>query len=300
MKGKLLALVLAICLVLTACHGSVPPPPESSDAPGAVTSRPGPESEAVPASIPASRPPEAPGSESSEDPAPPAQFQPAPETPDVGSAPPPTPQSGGSEAPSDPEGKEKSPEPPEPSSAGTPEDLPTPPDHPAPPDTPDDPTEDPASQPAEPEQSVLPGGCQWRNLTEAALLTLINKERVRQGQVPLTYDSDLAQAARLRAEELYKGNYVAHTRPDGSPWETVLQTDIPTEYAYAGENLAWSNHAPGEDLGAFRWFSLWKESKSHLAAMVGERYTHCGVAVLTGPYYEGEDQSYAVAVFCSY
>ena len=106
--------------------------------------------------------------------------------------------------------------------------------------------------------------------------------------------------ARLRAGELYRGNYVAHTRPDGSPWETVLQQDVPTDYAYAGENLAWSNHLPDEELGAFQWFRLWQESKSHLAAMVNERYTHCGIAVLTGPYYEGEAQSYAVAVFCSY
>ena len=151
-----------------------------------------------------------------------------------------------------------------------------------------------------PRQPDLPEGCQWQSITEASLLTLMNKERVRQGKVPLTCDPDLTKAARLRAGELYQGNYVAHTRPDGSPWETVLQQDVPTDYAYAGENLAWINHLPGEELGAFQWFRLWQESKSHLAAMVNERYTHCGIAVLTGPYYEGEAQSYAVAVFCSY
>ena len=72
------------------------------------------------------------------------------------------------------------------------------------------------------------------------------------------------------------------------------------EFAQAAENLAWSNLAEGEDLTAYQWFNSWKESEDHYAAMVSERYTHSGVAVLAGPYYDGEEQSYAVQLFCSY
>ena len=143
-------------------------------------------------------------------------------------------------------------------------------------------------------------GCRWLNINEAAILTLINKERGRMGLQPLTLDPDLTAAARVRADELYRGNYVGHTRPDGEPWETVLQRDVPVEFSLAGENLAWSNHAVGQDIPPFQWFQMWKESESHYAAMLGERYTHCGVAVLAGPYFDGEEQSYAVTLFCSY
>ena len=145
-----------------------------------------------------------------------------------------------------------------------------------------------------------PEGCRWLTITEAEVLTLINQERRDLGLAPLTYDSDLAAAARVRCRELYKGNYVAHTRPNGDPWETVLQEDVPVEYALAAENLAWSNHAEGESLTAFQWFSLWKESEDHYSAMVNPKYSYCGIAILTGPYFEGEDQTYATALFCSY
>lgn len=294
-RGKPLIFLLGICLALSACQGRMPPPPpESSAAPAA--SAPAPEPP-VPAAPPAEetgtglRPESAAPSSRPEEASPPPPGSSA-------EAPAPEPGEGmgasGGEAPSRPE---------EPASeSGRPEE-PTSPEEPTPPEeASSQPEEEPEQpeQPEEPTEPELPEGCRWQSITEASLLTLINKERVRQRQVPLTYDPELARAARLRAEELFRGNYVAHTRPDGSPWETVLRQEVPTEYAYAGENLAWSNHAPGEEPGAFQWFSLWKESKSHLAAMVGERYTHCGVAVLTGPYYEGEAQSYAVAVFCSY
>lgn len=302
MKGKLLAFVLGMCLVLAACQGRMPPPSESSEAPAAAVSSsespasapapaPPPESagessrpeSAAPSSQPETSSSEAPPESSSEAPAPSGSSQPPESTPDR------------AESSSQPEQPPRGPEPPE----SLPDEGPREPEKPQEPGEPGS-SEDPAPKPEQPDKPELPEDCRWQSITEASLLTLINKERGRQRQTPLTYDPDLARAARLRAEELFLGNYVAHTRPDGSPWETVLQEDVPTEYAYAAENLAWSNHAPGEDLGAFQWFSLWRESKSHLAAMVGEHYTHCGIAVLTGPYYEGEAQSYAVAVFCSY
>ena len=299
-RGRILALTLALCLVLSACAGRMPPPAPSetsADTP------------------PASQPPEP----SPTSPAPDTSQQ--PENASGQSSSSSGPAAPGSASQTPPPSSESAPEPPsqESASAPAPGEEGTSASAPEPPRT-DQPKEPPKTElpdqagevdgssgsssvppPEEPpRQPDLPEGCQWQSITEASLLTLMNKERVRQGKVPLTCDPDLTKAARLRAGELYRGNYVAHTRPDGSPWETVLQQDVPTDYAYAGENLAWSNHLPGEELSAFQWFRLWQESKSHLAAMVNERYTHCGIAVLTGPYYEGEAQSYAVAVFCSY
>lgn len=182
------------------------------------------------------------------------------------------------------------------------------PESPEEPEGPNDPEGAPPSPPEEepkpegpaPGQPGTPEGCRWLSITEATILTLINRERGRLGLQPLTQDKDLAAAARIRAAELYRGNYVAHTRPGGEPWETVLQLDIPLDYAKAAENLAWSNHAVGGEIAAFQWFEMWRQSESHYAAMTNERYTCCGIAVLTGPYFEMEDQSYAVSLFCSF
>ena len=149
------------------------------------------------------------------------------------------------------------------------------------------------------EPEPLPEGCRWLNITEASVLGFINRERSKEGLTPLTLDGDLTAAARVRAGEMYRGNYVRHTRPNGEPWETVLG-EVPVEYVRAAENLAWCNHGVGEEIGAFQWFTLWKESAGHREAMMDEQYTSCGIAVLTGPYYDGEDQSYAVAIFCTY
>mgnify|MGYP001029950065 CR=1 FL=1 len=299
-RGRILALTLALCLALSACAGRMPPPappeasadtPPSSQSPEPSPAGSAPEAfqqpEDTSGQSSSSSGPTAPGSASQ---TPPPSSGSAPESlsQEASSAPAPG-EEGASASASEPPKADHPKEPPKtelPDQAGEANGSSGSSSVPPP--------EEPPRQPD------LPESCQWQSITEASLLTLINKERARQGKVPLTCDPDLATAARLRAGELYQGNYVAHTRPDGTPWETVLQQEVPTDYAYAGENLAWSNHLPGEELGAFQWFRLWQESKSHLAAMVNERYTHCGIAVLTGPYYEGEAQSYAVAVFCSY
>ncbi len=267
-----LALILALSLCASACGGTRQPlPPESSSSQGGSA-----------ASV---AQPSAPAETSSSQPATSAESRPEEDPPPEASAP--------SSPESQPEGvsQPESLPPEEPSSA----DPPPPESGSEPPDT----SSDPAPEQPSPGEEISQG-CRWLNINEAAILTLINKERGRMGLQPLTLDPDLTAAARVRADELYRGNYVGHTRPDGEPWETVLQRDVPVEFSLAGENLAWSNHAVGQDIPPFQWFQMWKESESHYAAMLGERYTHCGVAVLAGPYFDGEEQSYAVTLFCSY
>lgn len=314
-----LALILALCLCASACGGMRQPPPPGEESPGSSLS---PSSAA--AFTTREEPPERPAPPSEESlPAGPAESE-APE----GSSPP-------AEGPSAPDapapeapGREGTPG----ASSGPPEESETPPTGSRPDSPSSAPAEDPTSlpegessppesqpeeteqqpgegepdpaQPPQPEKEPPPKGdpqgSRWMNIHEATLLTLINKERVRRGVPPLTQDPELTAAARLRAAELFSGNYVSHTRPDGAPWETVLQRDVPVAFALAAENLAWTNHAVGKDIPAFQWFQMWQESESHYAAMVDDHYTHCGVAILAGPYFDGEEQSYAVALFCSY
>lgn len=289
-----LALILALSLCASACGGTRQPlPPESSSSQGGSA-----------ASV---AQPSAPAETSSSQPATSAESQPEESQPpeesqasSTASLP-----EGESSVSSQPEASAPSSLESQPEGVSQPESLP--PEEPSsaeppPPESgsePPEPSSDPAPEQPSPGEEISQG-CRWLNINEAAILTLINKERGRMGLQPLTLDPDLTAAARVRADELYRGNYVGHTRPDGEPWETVLQRDVPVEFSLAGENLAWSNHAIGQDIPPFQWFQMWKESESHYAAMLGERYTHCGVAVLAGPYFDGEEQSYAVTLFCSY
>ena len=294
-RARALAWVLAVCLLVSACGGRVPPPPSQSPAPAPAASPAPPEAEPATLPEPASGEPSRPGEsgppESSEPSVPPEGTPGAEgESGQPSSLPP----EGGSSRPDDlPE------PPPEESREPDGSEPPDPPEDPSQPETPEesDPGSGSEQGPGEPE--ALPEGCRWLNITEASVLGFINRERSKEGLTPLTLDGDLTAAARVRAEEMYRGNYVRHTRPGGEPWETVLG-ETPVEYVRAGENLAWCNHGVGEEIGAFQWFSFWKESASHREAMMDAQYTSCGVAVLTGPYYDGEDQSYAVAIFCTY
>ncbi len=292
-----LAVVLAASLLASACGGMAQPLPPAPESPAENLSQTLPQ-EPEPAREESSQAPEEssgqalpPESESPLSPEPPP-----PETEADSSLP--TLQPGEIPGPAESEpaaGQEPSSRPEEPpeESSSQPDEEPS-----LPPESQPEPSE--PSEPSQPEQpEPLPQGCRWMNITEASLLGFINRERGKQGLAPLTLDADLTAAARVRAEELFRGNYVAHTRPGGEPWETVLG-ELCIDYARAAENLAWCNHGVGEEMGAFQWFSLWKDSPSHYQAMVDAQYTYCGVAVLTGPYYDGEDQSYAVAIFCTY
>ena len=143
-------------------------------------------------------------------------------------------------------------------------------------------------------------GSSYLEAVEAEVILLINKERKSLGLNPLTYDKDLALAARVRSAELYRYNYFGHHRHNGDPWETVLQIDVPVDYTLAAENLAWSNRPADEEVSAYRWFSLWKSSPDHYAQMIYPEFTSIGVGILTCPLDENEGESYATALFCKY
>lgn len=293
-KNSVLALVLALCLLASACGGTPPaasaannsdglapavlpsapvrgetvsPPPSAGDAPAA------PEQDQADDTLP----PEAPAETSEEQPEASAQ-------------------------PSD-DGKSEQSEPPQ--SSLPDEKVST--ESPSQPDVPSEGDPDPidstdavdALETSPAQEQGDPPGSRWLTINEAAALTLINKERGRLGVQPLTFDPDLTAAARVRAAEMLWGNYLSRSRPDGSSWETVLERDVPVAFTLAAENRAWTDHPIGQDIAPFQWFQMWQQNETQYAAMTDPRYTHCGVAVLAGPYFDGE-QSYAVAVFGGY
>ena len=146
----------------------------------------------------------------------------------------------------------------------------------------------------------IPTGCYSPSKIEDQVMELINEERERLGIAPLKPNPDLTLAAHVRAAELYVCDYFAHLRPNGDPWNTVLDSQVPVEYSNAAENLAWSNQPVGGEVEAQRWFDLWKNSPSHYAAMTDPLYSHFGLAILSCPRSSIEGQSFAVTLFCSY
>src|SRR5690349_9259827 len=54
------------------------------------------------------------------------------------------------------------------------------------------------------------------------LYELTNEERTKNHLQPLTYNKELAQAAQLKADDMFKRNYWAHFAPDGTtPWNFI-------------------------------------------------------------------------------
>lgn len=134
---------------------------------------------------------------------------------------------------------------------------------------------------------------------ENQVLDLINKERRSLGLGELSYDPRLQNAARIRSKELcqdpeMRQGALAHVRPDGRPWQTVLMEDIPIEdLAEAGEILARENSGEQgrsrvDPIPAKDWFLLWKASPPHYDTITWPEAESVGVGI----YYEMEDGAY--------
>ena len=123
------------------------------------------------------------------------------------------------------------------------------------------------------------------------LVNYINMDRETRGLKKLKYDPTLQPLTETRAQEMadyghirYKGK--PHTRPDGTPWTTVLD-QLPTSYKSFGfgENmLAYSVLSNPYQLVSEQWiakrlFEQWKSSGPHYAAMMNPEYTRTAVSV---------------------
>ena len=122
------------------------------------------------------------------------------------------------------------------------------------------------------------------------LVHYINMDRESKGLKKLQYEPELQKLTEVRAQEMahyghirYRG--LAHTRPDGSKWTTVLDL-LPSDYkSYGfGENmLAYSILSNPYQLVSEQWiakrlFEQWKASPSHYASMMNPEYTRTAVS----------------------
>ena len=122
------------------------------------------------------------------------------------------------------------------------------------------------------------------------LVHYINMDRESKGLKKLQYDPELHKLTEVRAQEMAQYGHIryqglAHTRPDGSKWTTVLDL-LPSDYkSYGfGENmLAYSVLSNPYQLVSEQWiakrlFEQWEASPSHYAAMMNPEYTRTAVS----------------------
>lgn len=127
------------------------------------------------------------------------------------------------------------------------------------------------------------------HITLTGLLEETNRERANLGLTPLKLSDQLVQAANLKANDMYRQQYWAHTAPDGTtPWQWFAAVDY--SYAEAGENLA-KNFTSSAGV-----VSAWMNSKTHRENVVKEDYRDVGFAVVDGKL-QGRNTSLVVALY---
>jgi hypothetical protein len=123
----------------------------------------------------------------------------------------------------------------------------------------------------------------------SVLVDLTNQDRTGQNLKPLTVNPILQKAAQLKADDMAKKGYFAHTAPDGTtPWHWFEQAGY--NFTDAGENLA-VNFKDSTDVN-----NAWLSSPGHRANIMRDKFTEIGIATAIG-YYQGVQAVYVVQTF---
>jgi len=129
------------------------------------------------------------------------------------------------------------------------------------------------------------------NIQSAFLVDLANIDRSSEGLNYLAINDKLTRAAQLKADDMARKSYFAHTSPEGvTPWHWFDQAQY--DYIYAGENLA-VNFSRGEDVQR-----AWMNSPSHKANILNNKYKEIGIATAEGVY-KGRNTTFVVQMFGS-
>ncbi len=127
------------------------------------------------------------------------------------------------------------------------------------------------------------------SITAEQAISETNIKRQELGLSPLTNNSGLAQAAQLKAADMFAHQYWAHTSPQGKePWDFMRTAGY--TYQAAGENLARDFSETDEMVDA------WMNSPTHRANIVNPRFQEIGIAVVDGRF-EGADTTLVVQMF---
>ena len=105
---------------------------------------------------------------------------------------------------------------------------------------------------------------------EEQVVSLVNKERAKEGLAPLTSNWELARVAKYKSQDMHDKNYFSHTSPTyGSPFDMMKNFGI--SYKSAGENIAKGQTSAAQVMEA------WMNSSGHRANIMDAKFTHIGV-----------------------
>ncbi len=124
--------------------------------------------------------------------------------------------------------------------------------------------------------TVLPGVLGYASdITANDLLKYTNSRRESADVPGLKLNSELNDAAKNKAQDMFKDQYWAHVSPSGKePWDFILAQNY--DYIYAGENLA-KNFNTSRDV-----VEAWMKSPSHRENLLSPNYSEVGFAVVNG------------------
>ena len=107
--------------------------------------------------------------------------------------------------------------------------------------------------------------------SEAAMIGLVNQERMQRGLQPLVMDEELRAVAREHSAEMLRLGYFSHTSPvSGSPSDRLLLAGV--RYLVSGENLA---YAPTVEIA----HEGLMQSAGHRENILTAEYTRVGIGV---------------------
>lgn len=123
---------------------------------------------------------------------------------------------------------------------------------------------------------------------ERAVLSLVNKERKKQGLNELKLSTKLTDIAEMKSKDMADKNYFSHTSPTyGSPFEMLQHFGV--SYRSAGENIAAGQRSAEEVM------TSWMNSSGHRANIMNPSFTEIGIGYYAG----GSYRTYWTQLFTS-
>lgn len=112
---------------------------------------------------------------------------------------------------------------------------------------------------------------------ESEMLNLINQARAGDNLAPLTADTELANVARIKSQDMIDNNYFSHNSPTyGNPFDMLKNFGI--KYIKAGENIA-------GNVGVKEAHEALMNSPGHRKNIMSPDYTHIGIGIKEGGQY---------------
>lgn len=122
------------------------------------------------------------------------------------------------------------------------------------------------------------------------IINLSNQAREQFSKAPLSSNYRLMNGAQMKADDMAKGHYFAHTAPDGTvAWDYMKKVGY--SYEVAGENLAITNE------NAEAVIDGWLNSPTHRDNLLSGDYKDFGIGMAFFGDYEGHKNTYVVVAF---